>query len=71
MQVMNILLLHSERAQSLARYIPDFVTAIVSALCGVAVRGREPEEEEEDEETVEMTVWDRVTNYFYANYEDT
>ena len=58
----------------MARYIPDVVTGLVSAVCGVAVRGGEPEEDEDDEdeeENVEMTAWDKVTNYFHTNEEVT
>jgi len=71
--IKHILLLHSEQVQSFGN-TPDCITAVLTALCSVAVREQKTEEDEEvveEEEHVEMTVWDTVTNYFQANEEVT
>ena len=72
------MLFHSDQVQAVS-HAPDYITACLTALCGIAVREEKSEEEEEDEEeeeeeeeeNVEITVWDTVTNLFQTNEEVT
>ena len=51
--------------------IPDFLQAILAALCDVVTRKEEEEEEEEEEESIGMYLWDTVTGFFFGNDEET
>ena len=69
----NILLLHSSPLYALLRYIPDFLSAVMSALFGVAGRNdaeeeEDEEDEEEEEEAIDTTTLDTFSDYFFGSF---
>ena len=65
-----MLLLHSSQLYALLRYIPDFLSAVMSALFGVAGRTDvdEEEEDEEEDEAFDVTTMDTFSNYFFGSF---